>query len=1221
MYSLPSGALAEILGRFRLSCMMAGLWLVSYLVVPSASGGQVVISEIMYSAPGQLPEWVEVQNLTATPLDMAEWSLSGSAMEYRFPSFSAGNPGNTLLKPFECLLIRGKGSQDFLEAYPTVGQARVYGPWSGKLKRGDHVALRDKNGVVLSQVDYKSRGDWPIAADGAGHSLELIDPDGEVNAAGNWRASPQRLGTPGTRQATDPSDVRRVPGVRLNEVHFAANGAVDWVEVYNDGDRIVPASDSLFLASRRDFSDRRPLGRDLPPHTIASIEVGFSATDEAHGTPVFLVDASLTVVDARAFPSLPPETSWQVFPQSGREWYNGSSPSRDRANTPHRHTEVVINEIMYDPPSGHEDGEFIELYHRGPDSTDLSGWRLTVGVDFTFPEGTKLGPGAYLVIARNTEYLRRVYGDIPVVGNLRKKLGNRGDRVRLEDGHGNLVWEVEYRAGGSWPALARGGGSSLELINPDLDGRHASAWADSDESGKSSFQTFRHRGQYEEWSPQGCESDYRELHLHAVGTGHLLLRNIELRDTRSGTNYLEKSGLQSQNGSSAAGWLIQGNHAESFMEDGVLHLISGGHGDNRANRAEIDIPAITRGSPCELGFEARWVSGSSRLIAQTWDHSIASSFLIPIPADLGTPGRRNSRFVAEPPPVVDGLRHWPAVPRGDKPVRVSATVTSLTPPAKVVVLHRSDSALNDQPWISTPMFRSPAETNRSPSDSVSYEAELDYRGDGQIVQFYVRAESDAGTFTEQPRQGEKHPAMLVIDSRTVPADLRTSRFIVSAYDEATIAAGETSRYGFRFPKSSNHYLNTTFISNEREVYYGAQIRRSGSAWNRSDTLSRGKWKPPADRPFRGLHKLVFDDDAEGQRRYSDRFVNYLLYLLGHPSSEVEFIRVIVNRGPPMLREEVEPVDSDLLRRNFQDGNTGNLYRIDDEWWFDDDWTPHSRDADWSFKGSRDPGRYRTEWMKRSNEEADEFSDLIHFFEVVSSRDYTQEQIEELIDPHALMKIAAVSGYVANWDTFTQSRGKNGYFYRRPGDGRFQMLHWDSDAAFDSGAELPFYGRHEPFRGWVEKPYNLRLFCGYLKEILDQWTEHSPRMLAWLQVQHAANPATGCDIARFESWFQQRGAVARRFFGDGFAKPFTISPPVTATAGVTSATIRLGGGAPYGVIHVRVDGRPALKCRWISSLEWVFDAVPLAPGPNRIGVVGTDQWGRLLHSAEVTVDRK
>ena len=80
-----------------------------------------------------------------------------------------------------------------------------------------------------------------------------------------------------------------------------------------------------------------------------------------------------------------------------------------------------------------------------------------------------------------------------------------------------------------------------------------------------------------------------------------------------------------------------------------------------------------------------------------------------------------------------------------------------------------------------------------------------------------------------------------------------------------------------------------------------------------------------------------------------------------------------------MREEVEPVANDFLRRNFNEGVKGNLYRIDDEWWFTDGWSRSNRNADWRYKGTDNPGRYRTEWMKRTNEWEVVFSALINLF--------------------------------------------------------------------------------------------------------------------------------------------------------------------------------------------------------------------------------------------------
>ncbi len=59
---------------------------------------------------------------------------------------------------------------------------------------------------------------------------------------------------------------------------------------------------------------------------------------------------------------------------------------------------VIIHEIHYDP-DGVEPEEFVELHNPSDSAIDLSGWTLEGGIDFSFPGGTIIGVGGYLVIA------------------------------------------------------------------------------------------------------------------------------------------------------------------------------------------------------------------------------------------------------------------------------------------------------------------------------------------------------------------------------------------------------------------------------------------------------------------------------------------------------------------------------------------------------------------------------------------------------------------------------------------------------------------------------------------------------------------------------------------------------------------------------------------------------------------------------------------------------
>src|SRR5258706_12281517 len=86
--------------------MRCAVRLVVLLLCPgfAARAEQVVISKIMYHPPGNLPEYVEVFNNTATPFDIANWRVS-HGVEYEFPGFATNDPGLTFLKPFERIVL------------------------------------------------------------------------------------------------------------------------------------------------------------------------------------------------------------------------------------------------------------------------------------------------------------------------------------------------------------------------------------------------------------------------------------------------------------------------------------------------------------------------------------------------------------------------------------------------------------------------------------------------------------------------------------------------------------------------------------------------------------------------------------------------------------------------------------------------------------------------------------------------------------------------------------------------------------------------------------------------------------------------------------------------------------------------------------------------------------------------------------------------------------
>ena len=63
----------------------------------TSTAEQVVFSEIHYNPKGEKPEYIEIQNLTATPKDISHWRMS-KGVEFEFPDFNEAEPERTFLE-------------------------------------------------------------------------------------------------------------------------------------------------------------------------------------------------------------------------------------------------------------------------------------------------------------------------------------------------------------------------------------------------------------------------------------------------------------------------------------------------------------------------------------------------------------------------------------------------------------------------------------------------------------------------------------------------------------------------------------------------------------------------------------------------------------------------------------------------------------------------------------------------------------------------------------------------------------------------------------------------------------------------------------------------------------------------------------------------------------------------------------------------------------------
>jgi len=183
----------------------AGLWREENFVLTVAAYSQsVVINEVHYNPSENtvLEEFVELHNPTAVPVDISGWEISG-AVDFTF--------GNVVIPPGGFVIA----AQDPATIQARFGQT-AFGPWSGGLSSdGEEIELKNANGDTVDTVDYRAEFPWPIAADGEGASMALVNPSLDNDLGSSWRS--EFPPTPGATNAA--FSLNAAPNIRQVQ-HF-----------------------------------------------------------------------------------------------------------------------------------------------------------------------------------------------------------------------------------------------------------------------------------------------------------------------------------------------------------------------------------------------------------------------------------------------------------------------------------------------------------------------------------------------------------------------------------------------------------------------------------------------------------------------------------------------------------------------------------------------------------------------------------------------------------------------------------------------------------------------------------------------------------------------------------------------------------------------------------------------------------------------------------------
>jgi hypothetical protein len=1206
---------------------------------PSSRATPLVITEIMYNpatrVDGREVEFVEIYNSDVVAMNISGFRISGE-IDYTFPT-------NTVV-PAGGFLVVAPVPADITAVY---GIANVTGGFTQRLSNGGGtIRLRNKSDAILLEIEYLNDSPWPVAADNTGHSLVLARPSYGENDHRAWAASDVLWGTPGTFETTGANPYQTIV---INEIlAHTDDPELDYIELFNYGSAPVDLAGCV-LSDRPDLNKFVIASGTIPARgylVFNQNQLGFALS--TLGETVYLKNpAGTRVLDAVRFDAQENGVALGRYPDGAPTFHELTSKTPGQANSKLRIRDVVINEIMYNPISGDDNDEFVELHNRSGSPVDIGGWRFVDGIEFSFPANTTIPGNGFVVVAKNASRLMTNYPGLNAgntFGNYDGTLANGGERLALAKFAQTTVTnngvpvvenifiiadEVVYNDGGRWSRWADGGGSSLELIDPHSDNRLMANWADSDESAKSSWTLVEHTGVMDHG-----QGTINELHVMLLGRGECLVDNLEVRES-SGANLLVNSTFDS----GLDGWVIQGNHVQSGLSSPgyggsgqALHIRASSGGDNGANRVETDLTTtMTPGNTGTLRGRARWLRGHPDLLLRVHGNHIEAAASLSIPKNLGTPGAVNSQHQANIGPAIHSVKHSPVLPAANQAVVVTAQVNDPDSLASLVLKYRVDPATN---YTTLSM---------SYRGAGFYSATIPGHSAGTLVAFYLQATdgfSPAQT-TLFPAGVPDQEALVRFGDPTPSGNFGIYRLWMTQKNINTWSSRE---------KLSNEALDGTFVYGNHRAIYNAGGRYRGSPFIRpgyntpTGTRCAYVWRLPEDDLFLGADELNLDSLEPGDRdptalREVTSF--WMADQLGLPFSYQRYVHIVVNgvpnssRGIPIYADTQQP-DSQFMRTWFPDDDRGEIFKIDDWFEFNDsvarEFNVDARLENYTTTGgAKKQARYRWSWEKKFNRTLnDDYTSLFSLVDALNAPDSTYvSQVENTINVDDWITVFALRHAVGDWDGYGYNRGKNQFAYK-PFGSTWKMLLWDLDFSLGcNGGHAPTHDLFQVNDPTIARLYNhphfRRAYLNALHRIAYGPLE-SANVVSFLTARYNAFQANGVSTT---SPFVNSGAQnipvtdwisQRRTYIINQLAAISAGFAITSNGGNNFNTaenfITLTGTAPIEVKFIEVNGI-SYPIVWTSTTTWTIQ-LALGAASNNLTVRGYDYYGRAVTGAQDTI---
>jgi hypothetical protein len=403
----------------------------------------VVINEIMAdpSPVIGLPnaEYIELRNNSSSTINLNKWRIDNGTT-------TAVVSVNYLLAPDSLVILCSRAQAVFFNApSKTLGLTS----FPALTNDGDLLTLTAPDGKTIHAMSYDINSYGNAVQSTGGWSLEMIDPRMPCNAL-NWRASTNsKGGTPGIENS-----VYKKFSIdnRLQALQCTAINEKLLLLTLNQG------ADSVSLAMANHYqlsgSSSAVINAKAIPPLFNSVEISLNQPLETKR--IYLLKASpIKGCNSNKLDSLEIRTGLAKSPEAG---------------------DLVINEILFDPPTGGAD--FIELHN--PSTALINVRELMIGsrnatsnIGAAFAASEKdhhLFPGDFLVLSEDTGFVKRQWPKsskqkMIAVKSLPSFPDDKGNCLVMNK-QGKVIDELNYTDDMHYPLLTNKAGVSLERVDP-----------------------------------------------------------------------------------------------------------------------------------------------------------------------------------------------------------------------------------------------------------------------------------------------------------------------------------------------------------------------------------------------------------------------------------------------------------------------------------------------------------------------------------------------------------------------------------------------------------------------------------------------------------------------------------------------------------------------------------------------------------------------------------